>query len=72
LNTPQFPESDYACLDFIEHNFNYRSCFDQHENDANFLSNQWWVWTGSNPLDQYHDNVYLYDKQGLLVDMYSY
>jgi hypothetical protein len=72
LNSAQFPQVDYACRDYIQDNFNYRACFNAHVNDADFLSNQWWIWMGSSPLDPYHDNVYLYDKKGLLVDMYSY
>ena len=72
LNNPQIPENDYACRDYIADNFNYRACFDAHEGDANFLSNQWWVWMGASPVDQYHDKVDLFDRNGLLVDTYSY
>ena len=66
------PRTDYACHDYLENNFNYKSCFNAHVRDANFLSNQWWVWMGSSPLDQYHDTADLFDKNGLLVDEYSY
>lgn len=72
LNNAPISNNDYACRDFIENNFTYTSCFNAHVSDSNFLSNQWWVWMGSSPLDQYHDNVYLYDRKGLLVDSYSY
>jgi hypothetical protein len=72
LNNPQIPSNDYACRDYIKDNFNYRACYNAHVADANFLSNQWWIWMGSSPLDPYHDNVYLYDRNGLLVDMYTY
>lgn len=72
LNNAPIPNDDYACRDYIEDNFNYRACFNAHVNDADFLSNQWWVWMGASPLDEYHDNVYLYDRKGLLVDKYSY
>ncbi len=72
MSSPQIPHTDYACQDYLENNFTYRSCFNAHYADANFLSNQVWVWTGSNVVDQYHDTVKLLDKNGLLVDIYTY
>jgi hypothetical protein len=72
LNSIQIPENDAACRDYLENNFNYKACFDAHAGDADFLSNQWWIWMGSSPLDPYHDVVNLFDKNGLLVDQYSY
>jgi hypothetical protein len=72
LNSAPIPLNDYACRDYIENNFNYKACFNAHEGDANFLSNQWWIWMGASPLDQYHDVVNLFDRNGLLVDQYSY
>jgi hypothetical protein len=72
LSGPQVPTNDYACMNYLENNFTYRSCFDQHSEDANFLSNQVWVWTGSSPVSQYHDTVRLLDKNGLLVDLSTY
>ncbi|HUC01574.1 MAG TPA: hypothetical protein VMA75_01560 [Candidatus Paceibacterota bacterium] len=71
-SSAQFPQNDYSCTQYLENNFTYRSCFDQHSNDPNFLSDQIWVWTGANPVDPYHDQVELLDKQGLLVDLYTY
>jgi hypothetical protein len=71
-NNPQVPRNDYACQDYIQNNFNYKSCFSAHVGDTDFLSNQVWVWTGSNVVDQYHDNVELLDRNGLLVDYYTY
>jgi hypothetical protein len=70
--TAQISQNDYACQDFLNNNFTYKSCFNQHDTDANFLSNQVWVWMGSNVVDQYHDTVSLLDKSGLLVDQYTY
>lgn len=72
LNSFQIPTNDYACRTYIENNFNYKACFTAHENDADFLSDEWMVFMGSSPLDQYHDTVELLDKNGLLVDLYSY
>jgi hypothetical protein len=71
-NNIQIPRTDYSCQNYLENNFNYKACFNAHVGDADFLSNQWWVWTGSSPMDQYHDIINLFDKSGLLVDEYSY
>ncbi len=72
MSSPQIPRTDYACRDYLENNFTYKSCFQAHAGDAKFLSNQVWVWTGSNVVDPYHDIVELLDRNGLLVDIYSY
>lgn len=70
-SSPEIPQNDYACQQFLS-TINYKGCFDTHESDPNFLSDQWWAWTGSNILDPYHDVVDLYDRNGLLVDQYTY
>jgi hypothetical protein len=72
MSSPQVPQNDYACMQYLENNFTYRSCFNAHSADANFLSNQVWVWTGANIVDQYHNTILLLDKNGLLVDLYNY
>jgi hypothetical protein len=72
LSSPQIPPNDYACQDYLQNNLTYKSCFDQHEADANFLSNQIWVWTGNNVLNPDHDTVELLDRNGLLVDIETY
>ncbi len=72
LSSPQIPTNDYACRQYIQSHFRYSSCFEEHYADYNFLSNQIWAWTGSTPLDPFHDTVTLYDKNGLVVDTYSY
>lgn len=72
FSSAQVPQTDYTCMQYLENNFTYRSCFDQYSEDPNFLSNQVWVWTGSNVVNSYHDTVELLDKNGLLVDLYRY
>ena len=72
MSSIYIPRNDYACQQFLENNFTYRSCEQEHEDDADFLSNQWRIWMGSSPLDKYHDNVELLDRNGLIVDSYSY
>ncbi|HEY5221070.1 MAG TPA: hypothetical protein VIJ29_02915 [Candidatus Paceibacterota bacterium] len=72
FSSPQIPQTDYACMQYLENNFTYRSCFDQHSGDANFLSNQVWVWTGDNIVGQYTNKILLFDQNGLLVNVYGY
>lgn len=72
MSSLQIPRTDYACQDYLENNFTYKSCFNAHEGDANFLSNQVWVWTGSNVVNSYHDKVELLDRNGLLVAIDTY
>ncbi|MEK7212694.1 MAG: hypothetical protein AAB686_03385 [Patescibacteria group bacterium] len=68
---PLLPVNDYACQDFLS-KLNYRGCFDENRFKPNFLRKEWYAWGGSRFLDQYHDRVLLFDKQGLLVDEYVY
>jgi hypothetical protein len=60
-----------ACRDFLN-KISYGFCFQKHRFDNDFLSNEWRVWIGQNILDLQHDKIHLFDKQGLLVDEYSY
>lgn len=72
-----FPGNDQgnACRQFLS-NISFNSCFQKHSGDADFLSSEWRVWlnwTASSPiLDSQHDKVLLLDRQGLLVDQYTY
>jgi hypothetical protein len=68
---PRISSNDYNCQQFLS-TMNYNGCFKAHLGDANFLSNQWWAWTGNNILDPFHDVVQLYDRSGLLVDERTY
>ena len=64
--------NDLSCQRYLL-NINYSGCYSLHRSDANFFSNEWRVWLGTNiPLDSQHDRVQLLDRQGLLVDLYSY
>ncbi len=68
----KIPPNDYSCVQYLQNHFNYHSCYNAHYADPDFLSNEVRVWMGSSPLDQYHDTVELFDKNGLLVDYYTY
>ena len=72
LADPSIPQNDYMCRDYLLNHFNYRSCYDEHIGDRDFLSSEIHIWTGASPVDQYHDTVTLLDRNGLLVDYYSY
>lgn len=68
-----FPGTDQgnACRIFLN-TISHNSCFQKYRSDSNFLSNEWRVWTDWNILDLKHDRLWLFDKQGLLVDEYIY
>ena len=70
-NSVSIPQTDYACRAYLD-TLNYGGCFKKHVNDADFLSNEWRVWAGSNVIDSVHDIVLLLDRNGLLVDYRKY
>lgn len=67
----QLPQSDYGCRPFLD-KINYKGCYDEHRADADFLSKEWRVWTGYKFLVAQVDQIELYDKNGLLVDLRKY
>ncbi len=71
MNNLKIPDNDFACMDYLK-TINYTGCFNAHLGDADFISHEVWTWTGTNILDQYHDQVELLDRNGLVVDAYSY
>lgn len=68
---PPVPYDDYACREFLK-TINYAGCFDRHRFDKDFLDREWRVWIGARFADARHDRILLLDRQGLLVDMYTY
>ena len=68
---PPIPANDYACQSFLN-TLNYKGCVDEHRTHPDFLGHEWRTWTGGEILDEYHDQVYLFDKNGLLVDYYTH
>ncbi len=59
------------CRAFLD-TINQNGCFQKYHFDKDFLSNEWRVWVNSYILDSQHDRILLFDKQGLLVDEYTY
>lgn len=70
-SNPPVPRDDYACREYLN-TLNYRGCFDRYRNDQDFILKEVRVWISSWFLDQSHDRVLLFDRQGLLVDEYGY
>jgi len=64
--------TDSNCIDYLNDNFNYAGCYNNHYQDENFLKNYWYIYTKSDILEPLHDIIYLYDKNGFLVTKYSY
>jgi len=67
-----FPRNDYQCEDYLTGKYNYNWCVDTYASQPGFLGDEWRIWMGATPLDSYHDNVELLDRNGLVVDTYSY
>ncbi len=68
-----FPGTDQgnACRAFLN-TISHNTCYQKHRFDSDFLSNEWRVWTNYNILDPRHDWLWLFDKNGLLMDEYIY
>jgi hypothetical protein len=64
--------NDEACHTYLER-INYRGCYERHAGDSDFFSREWWIWTGGTfPFDRDHDRLLLFDRNGLLVNEYTY
>jgi len=63
---------DAGCRELLR-GLNYRGCYDHYYLDTNFLSKELRVWLDKDfSLDPQHDRLLLFDKEGLLVDEYTY
>lgn len=66
---------DSECLSFIMDNFGYSSCLIDYSGDKDFLKKEWHIYldrTEREIMDEKKDTIYLRDKDGLLIDKYSY
>lgn len=59
------------CRAFLD-TINQNGCFQKRRWDDDFLSSEWRVWIRQYILDSQHDRILLFDKQGLLVNEYTY
>lgn len=64
--------SDSECRAFVN-KINYDGCYAEHRSDTDFFSREWRVWLSQfMPFDLLHDRLMLYDRQGLIVNEYTY
>ena len=64
---------DSECKQFTDR-ISYRGCFDNHQNDDDFLKKEWRIWMDDQfmRLDSSHDRLLIYDRNGFIVDEYTY
>lgn len=67
----QINNSDPACLGYLN-KINYQGCFEKYKNASDFYTKEWRIFMGREILDDLHDKVLLFDRNGLLVDEYIY
>jgi hypothetical protein len=65
---------DNDCTDFLNERFNYKYCFEKHYLEIGFLKDEWRVFLSKSidVLNNDSGKLILRDKNGLLVDEYSY
>jgi len=69
--------SDASCVEYINkyisQYLNYDGCLNYYLKDDNFLEKRWYIFAGYSVLCRCgKDTIYLYDRDGLLVDKYYY
>lgn len=70
---PAVPLDDSNCHQFLS-KLNYVGCVEKYQSNQDFLLGEWWIWAGNqiNIFDPTHDKVQLIDKNGKVVDEYTY
>lgn len=66
---------DSNCMGYIESTFNYSGCFINFSQDSGFTRNEWHIYLNRESaeiMDREIDTLSLKDKNGLLVDSYTY
>ncbi len=67
---------DSTCQSYIDNyiarNLNYEGCIENYYKNENFLAKTWYFFAGFDITCRCGDTIYLYDKNGLLVDSYDY
>jgi len=69
INIPLW--NDWRCAEKLNQ-LNYKSCFDRHRSDPDFLTGEWRLYGSGQVLDPLHDQVQLIDEKGRVVDQYNY
>lgn len=62
------------CTDFLNNNFSYDACYNQHSREIGFFEDEWRIFLGKtfDLFDNYEDEIVLRDKNGYIVDEYQY
>ena len=65
---------DSQCTNFLNDNFNYQGCYNDHSQEVDFFDNEWRVFLNKSEdiLDNDSETIILKDKSGQVVDIYSY
>ena len=63
--------TNYACAEKLRQ-LNYKNCFERYSDDPDFLTGEWRLYGSGQVLDPFHDQVYLLDDKGMVVDGYVY
>ena len=63
---------DPKCVSFLKNNFSYSSCFNNYNQNEDFLKDYWYLYIKTEIAHELHDTVSLYDKKGELIDEYIY
>ncbi|MFH1671254.1 MAG: hypothetical protein ABH889_00550, partial [Candidatus Portnoybacteria bacterium] len=65
---------DSQCTSFLNENFNYSGCYNDNYQTVDFFEGEWraFIKASSDLLDNDSDTISLKDKNGTIVDQYSY
>ncbi len=66
--------SDSQCTGFLNETFTYQDCYDEHYQEVDFFEGQWRVFLNRDEdiFENDDDTIILKDKNGAVVDQYSY
>ena len=66
-------EEGNECRAFVNSFFNVKNCYEYYEDQGNLLKNEWRVWINyQNVFDKNHDWLKLLNKEGKIIDEYTY
>ena len=66
--------TDSQCTNFLSEKFNYKQCYQDYHREVDFFKDEWRVCLNKSIdiFDNDGDTIILRDKEGLVVDKYSY
>jgi len=66
--------SDSECVDFLNEKFNYKQCYEDYKQDADFFGNEWRIFLSKSIdiFDNDGDTIVLRDENGLKVNEFKY